>query len=82
MAYETTDLGLAAALKCALHLAFPEVRPNGNLSRFIFNLDSQKLEETVATFYDDTLMVPARRYAQDLRDLKSLIFAARGGQGR
>ena len=80
--YETTDLYLAGALKTALRLPFPEIRLNSRLSAFAFQIDPTEAQRVAAEFYNDSLHVPARRYSQDLRDLKGLIFQAREGRGK
>ena len=80
--YETTDLYCASALKTALNLPFPEIEADGRFSTFRFTtVDPARVQAIADQFYNDTLHVPARRYAQDLRDLKALIFQARE-QGR
>ena len=80
--YETSDLYLAGAIKTALRLPFPDIRLNGRLAAFCYRVDLAKAQRIAAEFYNDSLCVPARRYGQDLRDLKSLIFQAREGKGR
>lgn len=80
--FETTDLYCAAALKTFLQLPFPAIRVGGRLSNFIFEVDPIRAERASASFYNDSLSIPARRYAQDLRDLKALIFRAKEDQGR
>ena len=78
--YQTTDLYLAAALKTALGLPFPDIQAEGRFSTFIFQVDPAQAQQAAERFYADTLTVPARRYAQDIRDLKTLIFQTREGQ--
>ncbi len=80
--YETTDLSLAAAIKSELRLPFPEIRLDGRLSTFVFSVESQLAQQVATRFYNDDLQISARRYAQDLRDLKALIFRAKESQGR
>ena len=76
--FETTDLYFASALKTFLQLPFPEIEANGRFSTFRFvTVDSVKAQAIADQFYNDTLQVPARRYAQDIRDLKALIFRAK-----
>lgn len=77
MNYETTDLYLAGALKTALRLPFPSIRISGRFSSFAFQVDPTEAQRVAVQFYNDSLRVPARRYAQDLRDLKSLICQRR-----
>lgn len=72
--YHTSDLALAACLKAVLRLPFPTIRVDGRLSTFIFEVDPVEAQSVADDFYNDRLSVPARRYAQDLRDLKALIF--------
>ena len=79
--YETTDLYLAGALKTALRLPFPNIRFSGRLSAFAFQIDPIKAQRVAVEFYNDSLHVPARRYAQDLRDLKMLICQHREKSG-
>ena len=80
--YETTDLYAAGALKTALRLSFPNIRLNGRLSTFVFDVEPAEAQRVVAEFYNDSLRIPAREYGAVLRDLKSLIFQAREGRGR
>lgn len=77
-AFSTTDLYLAAAVKSALRLPFPLVKINGRLSAFVFNVDATDAQHVVDSFYNDALQLPVRQFSQDLKDLKALIFAARG----
>ena len=79
--YTTSDLAVAAALKTALHV-LPEIHVRGRLCEFTFPIDQAKAQQIVQQFYDDTLSLPLRRYAQDLRDLRSLIANAKEVQGR
>lgn len=76
--YSTTDLYFAAALKVALTLPPPLIRASGRLSTFVFEVDSSQAQHIAAEFYGDSLLVPARRYASDLRDLKGLVCQLRG----
>ena len=76
--YSTTDLYLAAALKVALTLPLPTIRASGRLSTFVFEVDPSQAQRIAAEFYGDSLDVPARRYALDLRDLKGLVCQLRG----
>ena len=81
--FETTDLYCASALKTFLQLPFPEIEVNGRFSIFRFTtIDSVKAQAIADQFYNDTLHVQARRYAQDIRDLKALIFRAKESSGR
>ncbi len=80
--YETTDLSLAAALKSEFRIPFPEIRLDGRLSTFVFSVDPGLAQEAATRFYNDELQISARRYAQDLRDLKALIFRTKEVQGR
>ena len=82
MAYETSDLYAAGALKVALRLSFPIIRLNGRMSAFVFEVEPTEAQRVVTEFYNDSLHVPARQYGAVLRDLKSLIFQAREGRGR
>ena len=76
--YATTDLYFAAALKVVLTLPPPAIRPTGRLSTFVFEVDPSEAQRIAAEFYGDSLCVPARRYALDLRDLKGLVCQLRG----
>ena len=80
--YSTNDLYLASAIKTSLRLPFPEIHVEGRLSSFIFRVDPNQAQQIATRFYNDELTVLARRYAQDLRDLKSLIFRAKEGMAR
>jgi len=76
--YTTTDLYFAAALKVALNLPPPFIRASGRLSTFVFDVDPSQAQHVAGEFYGDALLVPARRYASDLRDLKGLVCQLRG----
>lgn len=76
--YSTTDLYFAAALKVVLNLPPPLIRATGRLSTFVFEVDPNQAQRIAAEFYGDSLGVPARRYALDLRDLKGLVCQLRG----
>ena len=75
--FETSDLYAAAAVKSILHLPFPDILLTGRLSTFVFAVEPTEAQRVVNEFYNDSLHVPARRYAQDLRDLKTLICQRR-----
>lgn len=79
--FRTSDLSLAAALKTTLRQN-PTVQINGRLAEFVFPAEAQEAQRIADQFYSDALTANLRSYAQDLRDLKSLIFAAREAQGR
>ena len=74
--FKTTDLSLAAAVRTILRHS-PSVRINGRLAEFAFQVDSTQAQQVADRYYSDDLSANLRTYAQDLRDLKSLIFAAR-----
>jgi len=76
--YATTDLYLAACLKAVLNLPIPTIRASGRLSTFVFEVDPIQAQRLASEFYSDSLHVPARRYALDLRDLKGLVCQLRG----
>ena len=76
--FSTTDLYLAGAIKLVLNLPPPTIRPSGRLSTFVFEVDPSQAQRIAAEFYGDSLHVPARRYALDLRDLKGLVCQLRG----
>jgi len=76
--YATTDLYLAACLKVVLNLPLPAIHASGRLSTFVFEVDPSHAQRIAAEFYGDSLRVPARRYALDLRDLKGLVCQLRG----
>ena len=76
--YTTTDLYLAACLKVVLNLPLPSIRATGRLSTFVFDVEPSEAQRIAAEFYGDSLHVPARRYALDLRDLKGLVCQLRG----
>ena len=81
--FETTDLYCASSLKTTLGLPFPEIEATGRFSTFRFTIvDPAKAQAVADQFYNDTLQVSARRYAQDIRDLKALIHQAREVRGR
>ncbi len=75
--YRTSDLALAAALKTTLRRS-PAVELTSRFAEFVFSVDPSDAQPIADRFYTDELTVPARRFAQDMRDLKSLIFQARG----
>ena len=77
-AFRTSDLNLAAALKTALQQT-PTVQIHGRLAEFTFDVDPQEAQRVTEAYYSDQLNANLRLYAQNLRDLKSLIFAARDG---
>lgn len=79
--YRTTDLNLASALKTVLRRN-PSVQLNGRLAEFIFQVDSTEAQKVADSYYADSLSANLRTYAQDLRDLKALIYQVRDGQGR
>jgi len=80
-AYQTTDLYLAGAIKTVLRL-HPNISLSGRLSVFSFPIDPVEVQRVVSEFYNDALHVPARRYASDLRDLKTLLCQKRDGTAR
>ena len=80
MNYATTDLYLAACLKTVLNLPLPVIHANGRLSTFVFEVDSIEAQRIAAEFYTDAISVHARRYSQDLRDLKGLLCQLRGAR--
>ena len=74
--FATTDLALAAALRTLLSVN-PTIHITDRLAEFRFRVDPQEAQRVADRYYGDHLSVNPRRYSQDLRDLKALIFAAR-----
>lgn len=79
--FRTSDLYLASALKTILQRN-PTVRIDGRLAEFDFPLDPIEAQQVADRYYGDGLSANLRRYVEDLRTLKSLIFQARETQGR
>ncbi len=78
--YTTTDLSLAAALRNLLSRT-PSVHLTSRLAEFRFTGDPAQAQRVADEYYSDRLTVNPRQYAQDLRDLKTLIFQARNENG-
>lgn len=72
MQYETTDLGLAAALSSNGHVID---RIDGNAMRktFVF-ADKSEVEDEVKAWYEDSLTVHASKYFNEIRNIKSRIY--------
>ncbi len=75
--YRTTDLSLAAALRTALS-STPTVHISDRLAEFHFQVNPESAKRLAQEFYGDRLSVNPRRYSEDLRTLKAMIFQARG----
>ena len=78
--YRTTDLNLAAVFRAVLSKT-PTVHVGPRLAEFRFQVDPKEAQHLADQYYGDQLSINPRRYAQDLRDLKTLIFAARSQNG-
>jgi len=74
--FRTTDLALAAALKTTLRVN-PRVSIKDRFAAFCFEADPQNSKRIAENFYANRLEGDLRRYSEDLRTCKSLIFAAR-----
>jgi Domain of unknown function (DUF5659) len=70
--FETYDLALAAFLRCIQYSLVDVRRENGGRCMFVF-ADQPSRETDVAAFFDDG-KVPALRYAEATRLLKSRIY--------
>ncbi len=82
MAFETSDLYCAAAVKTALRLPFPEIQPGGRFSTFHFQVNPAEAQQIAKQFYDSALPLDAREFSMTLRDLKALLCQKRGAKAR
>jgi hypothetical protein len=71
--FETTDFHLAAFLRCK-GWRLVRLGRNGRRAVFVF-ADRAEREATVISFYNDAV-IPARRYAESIREVKALIHNA------
>lgn len=70
--YETKDLMLAASL-LALDIGLLEARRNGNRLTFCFDDTDNQCSNAEKLWWQGELMVPANRFAEAVRRLKSLV---------
>lgn len=70
------DLGLGAALvSCGFELRATE-RDESGRTHFVF-IKTDELEGAVSDYWSDTLRVNARKYSDNIKMLKSLIYSGR-----
>lgn len=72
---ETSDLGLAAALVCLEYRLVNVDRKNPKKVIFQFARDGTSIEQIEKEYLYDTVMVPARKYFDTLKSLKSAIYS-------
>ncbi len=79
---KTSDLNLAAALRLFLRTT-PRIELRDRFSEFIFEgVDTAEAERLANDFYSDRLTGDLKAYSGALRDLKTMLMTARGGQVR
>jgi hypothetical protein len=71
-AYETKDLGEAAAL-ITENIALVHIRRDGHVCWFVFSDNVQRIKLTKSYYFGD-LPVNARAYNESLSRLKNMIF--------
>jgi hypothetical protein len=76
MTIKVHDLGLAAALvSCGFEARETEREINGR-AQFVF-IQTDRLEDAVSNYWADALEVRARKYSDNIKMLKSRIYAER-----
>lgn len=70
MEFTTSTLNLASAL--SIYFPLKRVDYEGNRAVFVFD-DSVELQETIQSYWDDTLQVPAQKILVTAKLLKSRI---------
>ena len=81
--FATNDLYAAGALKAALSsLSFPRIVATGRLAGFQFEIEPTEAQRILDEYYNDRLVVPARKYALILRDLKGMVCEHRQSRAR
>ena len=76
--FSTSDLALAAAFRTILSET-PTVHVGSRLAEFRFSTNPNEAQRLAQAFYGDRLSINPRRYSEDLRTLKAMIFQARNG---
>jgi hypothetical protein len=71
--FETTDLNLAAYLRCLHYRLLDVLRGAGGRCTFIFT-DRPSRQSDVGGYFDESGMVSALTYAEALRLLKARIY--------
>jgi hypothetical protein len=72
--YETTDLGLAASLCCVGYRVVDVDKSNPKRVVFCFE-NNFELKTKVSEFWDNSLLIPASTLLENIRLLKSRIYA-------
>lgn len=76
LVYKSRDLGECAAILClSFDILSTEQDPNGR-TYFVF-LDTPELQSTIKAYWDCSLQVTARYYADAIKTLKNVIYKDR-----
>ena len=75
MAYQTKDLYFAAALLAAGEKLEGTTQQTGQTHWFF--VETLRIQEIEIEWVNDDLEVPARAYAEAVKNLKNMVFAAR-----
>jgi len=78
--FSTVDLDLTTALVTHLGLSFPSVKTNGRLAAFVFDLPEERIRPAVDSYFNRTLQVDARTFAENRRSLVTAMHQARGSR--